>query len=192
MDSSAARGALLACFLGGIVTVLCCISTFVLYILYVGSWETRWRAKKDNIWFRPLPCQRYDLESGPQLSSLCLRTRATNNVTSYTINVSCSPTYRLLGEPHVKESNQLYTLNWALHTKRLNWRRKTLFSVKGNRWGLRTKVSIATISESQVHSTKTNTNRVNIIVLAAMWLIRPQAAMTKAIPSLIIVLFIKH
>jgi hypothetical protein len=37
MDSSAARGALLACFLGGIVTVLCCISTFVLYILFVGS-----------------------------------------------------------------------------------------------------------------------------------------------------------
>ena len=37
MDSSAARGALLACFLGGIMTVLCCISTFVLYILYVGS-----------------------------------------------------------------------------------------------------------------------------------------------------------
>ena len=31
MDSSAARGALLACFLGGIVTVPCCISTFVLY-----------------------------------------------------------------------------------------------------------------------------------------------------------------
>ena len=31
IDSSAARGALLDCFLGGIVTVRCCISTFVLY-----------------------------------------------------------------------------------------------------------------------------------------------------------------
>jgi hypothetical protein len=37
MGSSAARGALLACFLGGIVPVLYkyCISTLV------GSWETR-------------------------------------------------------------------------------------------------------------------------------------------------------
>jgi hypothetical protein len=31
IDSSAARGALLACFWGGIVTVLCCIPTCVLY-----------------------------------------------------------------------------------------------------------------------------------------------------------------
>jgi hypothetical protein len=31
IDLSAARGALLACFLGGIVTVLCCSPTFVLY-----------------------------------------------------------------------------------------------------------------------------------------------------------------
>jgi len=40
MDSSAARGALLACFLGGIVTVLCCISTFVLCTL---SWKLETR-----------------------------------------------------------------------------------------------------------------------------------------------------
>ena len=33
MVSRAARGALLACFLGGIVPVLCCISTFVLCML---------------------------------------------------------------------------------------------------------------------------------------------------------------
>jgi hypothetical protein len=40
MDLSAARGALLACFLGGIVTVLCCISTFVLCTL---SWKLETR-----------------------------------------------------------------------------------------------------------------------------------------------------
>jgi hypothetical protein len=36
IDSSGARGALLACFLGGIVTVLCFISAFVLYTV---SWR---------------------------------------------------------------------------------------------------------------------------------------------------------
>ncbi len=45
MDSSAARGALLACFLGGIVTVLCCISTLccIWCMLEVGDAMTRQR-----------------------------------------------------------------------------------------------------------------------------------------------------
>lgn len=69
------------------MTVLCCISTFVLYTvcwkLEVGRRDDA--SKNKNILISPVALPTvYDFESGPQLSSLCLRTRATNSVTSYT------------------------------------------------------------------------------------------------------------